>query len=136
MHWHCSYNPSVQHHLTRDQLNSSIEILRRAQRYCDKALLSYYYAIIIDKSCSVHWNFFSVELTFEVSLPGLLSHQGSNICKTQDHSHSDTTPLYYIYIYIYIWRNTVKNSRVQKTSIYKRVIYYYSFIYTIYNFGF
>ena len=36
---------------------------------------------------------FWVELTFAVSLTGLLSHLGSNICKTQDHSHSDTTPL-------------------------------------------
>ena len=41
-------------------------------------------------------------MTFEVSLTGLLSHLGLNICKTQDRSHSDTTPLYYIYIYIYI----------------------------------
>ena len=55
--------------------------------------------------------FFSVELTFALSLTGLLSHLGSNICKTQDHSHSDTTPLYYIYIYI--WRDTVKNSKAK-----------------------
>ena len=79
-------------------------------------------------------NFFSVELTCEVSLTGLLSLLGSNICKTQDHSHSDTTPLYYIYIYIYrpticvhiyIWWDVVKNSKVKKMSIYKRVIYYF-----------
>ena len=38
----------------------------------------------------------SVELTFAVSLTGLLSHLGSNICKNQDPSHSDTTPLYNI----------------------------------------
>ena len=43
--------------------------------------------------------FFSVELTFALSLTELLSHLGLNICKTQDHSHSDTTSLY-IYIYI------------------------------------
>ena len=35
-----------------------------------------------------------VELTFAVTLTGLLSHLGSNICKTQDQSHSDTTPLF------------------------------------------
>ena len=35
-----------------------------------------------------------VELTFASSLTGLMSHLGSNICKTQDHSHSDTTPLF------------------------------------------
>ena len=35
-----------------------------------------------------------VELSFAVSLTGLLSHLGSNICKTQDQSHSDTTPLF------------------------------------------
>ena len=35
-----------------------------------------------------------VELTFASSLTGLLSHLGSNICKIQDHSHSDTTPLF------------------------------------------
>ena len=38
--------------------------------------------------------FFWVELTFAVSLTGLLSHLGSNICKTQDQSHSDTTTLF------------------------------------------
>ena len=38
--------------------------------------------------------FFSVELTLVLSLTGLLSHLGSNICKTQDHSHSDTTLIY------------------------------------------
>ena len=38
--------------------------------------------------------FFWVELTFALSLTGLLSHLGSNICKTQDQSHSDTTPLF------------------------------------------
>ena len=66
-------------------------------------------------------------MTFEVSLTGLLSHLGSNIFNTQDHIHSDTTPLYYIdiYIYIYIWRDTVKNSKVKKMSIYKRVTYYF-----------
>ena len=37
---------------------------------------------------------FMVELTFALSLTGLLSHPGSNICKTQDQSHSDTTPLF------------------------------------------
>ena len=37
---------------------------------------------------------FGVEFTFAVSLTGLLSHLGSNICKTQDQSHSDTTPLF------------------------------------------
>ena len=37
---------------------------------------------------------FSVKLTFAVSVIGLLSHPGSNIYKTQDDSHSDTTPLY------------------------------------------
>ena len=35
-----------------------------------------------------------VELTFASSLTGLLSHPGWNICKTLDHSHSDTTPLF------------------------------------------
>ena len=41
-------------------------------------------------------NFFWVELTFASSYckTGLLSHLGSNICKTQDQSHSDTTPLF------------------------------------------
>ena len=39
-------------------------------------------------------NFFWVELTFALSLTGLLSHQGSNISKTQDQSHSDTTPIF------------------------------------------
>ena len=37
---------------------------------------------------------FGVELTFALSLTGLLSHLGSNICKTQDQSHFDTTPLF------------------------------------------
>ena len=32
-----------------------------------------------------------VDLTFASSLTGSLSHPGSNICKTQDQSHSDTT---------------------------------------------
>ena len=35
-----------------------------------------------------------VELTFALSLTGLLSHLESNICKTQDQSHSYTTPLF------------------------------------------
>ena len=35
-----------------------------------------------------------VELVFALSLTGLLSHLGSSICKTQVHSHSDTTPLF------------------------------------------
>ena len=57
-----------------------------------------------------------VKLTFAVSLTGLLSHLGSNICKTLDHSHSDTTQLYhkYIYIHIYIWQDMVKNSKMKK----------------------
>ena len=38
--------------------------------------------------------FVGVELTFALSLTRLLSHLGSNICKTQDQSHSDTTPLF------------------------------------------
>ena len=38
--------------------------------------------------------FFWVQLTFALSLTGLLSHLGSNICKTQDQRHSDTTPLF------------------------------------------
>ena len=37
---------------------------------------------------------FWVQLTFALSLTGLLSHLGSNICKTQDQRHSDTTPLF------------------------------------------
>ena len=39
---------------------------------------------------------FGVELTFALSLTRFLSHLGSkfNICKTQVHSHSDTTPLF------------------------------------------
>ena len=37
---------------------------------------------------------FWVELTFALSLTRYLSHLGSNICKTQDQSHSDTTPLF------------------------------------------
>ena len=68
-------------------------------------------------------------MTFEVSLTGSLSHLGSNICKTQDRSHSDTTTLYYIYtyiyIYIFIWRDMVQNSKMKNMSIYERVIYYF-----------
>ena len=33
-------------------------------------------------------------MTFALSLTGLLSDLGSLICKTQDQSHSDTTPLF------------------------------------------
>ena len=54
---------------------------------------------------------FSVELTFALSLTGLLSHLGSNICKTQDHSHSDTTKLYYIYTYLHIFGHGEKIPR-------------------------
>ena len=63
--------------------------------------------LVLKKELIRLWNstlifFFSVELTFALSLTGLLSHLGSNICKTQDHSHFDTTPLYCIYIYIHM----------------------------------
>ena len=37
---------------------------------------------------------FGVELNFASSLTGLLSHLGSNICKTQHQNHSDTSPLF------------------------------------------
>ena len=40
---------------------------------------------------------FWVELTFALSLTRYLSHLGSNICKTQDQSHSDTTPLFTVH---------------------------------------
>ena len=61
-----------------------------------------------------------------MSLTGLLSHLGSNICKTQDHSHSDTTPLYYtIYIYISTYGRQGEKFQGEKSSIYKRVIYYF-----------
>ena len=43
------------------------------------------------------------------SLTGLLSHLGSNICKTQDQSHSDTTPLF---------TRLGENFQGEKTSIY------------------
>ena len=58
--------------------------------------------------------FWGVELTFATSLTGLLSYLGSNIYKTQDQSHSDTTPLF---------TGRVKNFKV-KRRVYKRVIYY------------
>ena len=69
-------------------------------------------------------NFFSVELTFELSLTWLLSHLGSNVCKTQDQSHSDATPLYYRYIYLHMAGHGEK-FRGEKSSIYKQVIYYF-----------
>ena len=50
--------------------------------------------VILNGEQLQHCKKISVELTFAVSLTVLLSHLGSNICKTQDHSHSDTTPLY------------------------------------------
>ena len=59
--------------------------------------------------------FWGVELTFAVNLTGLLSHLGSNICKTQDQSHSDTTPLF---------TGHGENFQGEKLSI-KRVILYY-----------
>ena len=68
-----------------------------------------------------HWIFFSVELTSALSLTLLLSNLGSNICKTQDHSHSDTTPLYYINIYLHMEGHGEK-FQGEKLSIYKWVI--------------
>ena len=76
----------------------------------------------------VHWIFFPVELSFEVSLTGLLSHLWLNIGKTQDYSHSDATPLYYIYIYIYIYLHMAgqgEKFQDEKTSIHKWIIYYF-----------
>ena len=67
--------------------------------------------------------FFSVELTFEVSLTGLLSHLGSNICARL--KTIVILILLHYTIYIYIWWDTVKNSKVKKTSIYKWVIHYF-----------
>ena len=49
---------------------------------------------VLSNACAHTEIFFVVELTFALSLTGLLSHLGSNICKTQDQSHSDTTPLF------------------------------------------
>ena len=73
-----------------------------------KSIHLIFYPIKEEFSTASFWNlcpytefFFSVALTFALSLTELLSHLGSNICKTQDHSHSDTTPLYYIYISTY-----------------------------------
>ena len=50
-----------------------------------------------------------VELTFASSLTGLLSHLGLYICKAQDPSHSDTTPLFMVLGEIF---------QGEKTSIY------------------
>ena len=58
-------------------------------------------------------NIFSVKFTFALSLTGLLSHLGSNICKTQDHSHSDTTPLLYI-IFNYFFTQIFVSKMVSK----------------------
>ena len=74
-------------------------------------------------SCSVYTlNFFFSQIDFCVESYWVIESSRSNICKTHDHSHSDTTPLY-IYIYIYISHS--ENFQGEKSSIYKRVIYYF-----------
>ena len=51
--------------------------------------VSHGYSILsVDRYCSVNHTASILKLTFAFILTGLLSHLGSNICKTQDQSHS------------------------------------------------